>query len=73
MGEIIETRPVVPWEQMNSFMIDAFKGYGVPEEDAKAVSPEEDEEDMSDESEEDEDEEPGADFEDDEDDDEDDE
>ena len=30
-----ETRPFVPWEQMNSFMIDAFKGYGVPEEDAK--------------------------------------
>jgi LDH2 family malate/lactate/ureidoglycolate dehydrogenase len=30
-----ENRPFVPWEQMNSFMIDAFKGYGVPEEDAK--------------------------------------
>ena len=30
-----ETRPFVPWDQMNSFMIDAFKGYGVPEEDAK--------------------------------------
>ena len=35
MGEIKETRPFVPWELMNSFMIDAFKGYGVPEEDAK--------------------------------------
>ncbi len=35
MGEIIESRPFVSWEQMNSFMIDAFKGYGVPEEDAK--------------------------------------
>ena len=30
-----ETRPFVPWEQMNDFMVDAFKGYGVPEEDAK--------------------------------------
>ena len=35
MGEMIETRPFVPWEQMNSFMVDAFMGYGVPEEDAK--------------------------------------
>ena len=35
MGEIKETRPFVPWDVMNSFMIDAFKGYGVPEEDAK--------------------------------------
>ena len=35
MGSITETRPFVPWEQMNAFMIDAFKGYGVPEEDAK--------------------------------------
>ena len=31
----METRPFVPWEQMNAFLIDAFKGYGVPEEDAK--------------------------------------
>lgn len=31
----METRPYVDWELMNSFMIDAFKGYGVPEEDAK--------------------------------------
>lgn len=30
-----ENRPFVPWEQMNGFIIDAFKGYGVPEEDAK--------------------------------------
>ena len=29
-----ENRPFVSWELMNSFMIDAFKGYGVPEEDA---------------------------------------
>ena len=29
-----ETRPFVPWEQINSFLIDAFKGYGVPEADA---------------------------------------
>ena len=34
---ITETRPFVPWDVMNSFMIDAFKGYGVPEEDAKAM------------------------------------
>ena len=32
---ITETRPFVPWEQMNSFMIEVFKGYGVPEEDAR--------------------------------------
>ena len=31
----METRPYVPWELMNSFLIDAFKGYGVPEDDAK--------------------------------------
>ena len=31
----METRPYVPWELMNSFMIDVFKAYGVPEEDAK--------------------------------------
>ncbi|MBQ8950386.1 MAG: Ldh family oxidoreductase [Eubacterium sp.] len=30
-----ESRPYVAWDVMNSFMIDAFKGYGVPEEDAK--------------------------------------
>ena len=30
-----ETRPFVPWKQMNDFITDAFKGYGVPEEDAK--------------------------------------
>ena len=29
-----ETRPYVSWELMNSFLIDAFKAYGVPEEDA---------------------------------------
>ncbi len=32
---IEEKRPFVSWELMNAFMIDAFKGYGVPEEDAK--------------------------------------
>ena len=31
----METRPYVSWELMNSFLIDAFKGYGVPEDDAK--------------------------------------
>ena len=30
-----ETRPFVAWDVMNNFMIDAFKGYGVPEEDAR--------------------------------------
>ncbi len=30
-----ENRPFVSWELMNDFMVDAFKGYGVPEEDAK--------------------------------------
>lgn len=30
-----ETRPYVSWDLMNSFMIDVFKCYGVPEEDAK--------------------------------------
>ncbi len=28
----METRPYVPWELMNDFMIDVFKKYGVPEE-----------------------------------------
>ena len=31
----METRPYVQWELINSFMIDVFKAYGVPEEDAK--------------------------------------
>ena len=31
----METRPYVAWELMNDFMIDVFKAYGVPEEDAK--------------------------------------
>lgn len=30
----METRPYVSWEFMNRFLIDAFKGYGVPEDDA---------------------------------------
>ena len=29
-----ETRPFIPWDQIESFMIDAFCGYGVPREDA---------------------------------------
>ena len=29
-----DKRPFVPWDQMRSFMIDAFSGYGVPREDA---------------------------------------
>ncbi|MEA4966296.1 MAG: Ldh family oxidoreductase [Oscillospiraceae bacterium] len=31
----METRPYVSWDLMNHFLIDAFKGYGVPEKDAK--------------------------------------
>ncbi|MBO4919337.1 MAG: Ldh family oxidoreductase [Erysipelotrichaceae bacterium] len=31
----METRPYVPWELMGNFMIDVFKAYGVPEEDAR--------------------------------------
>ncbi len=31
----METRPYVPWKLMNDFMVDVFKAYGVPEEDAK--------------------------------------
>ena len=31
----MENRPYVPWELMNDFMIDVFKAYGVPEDDAK--------------------------------------
>lgn len=30
----METRPYVSWDLMNHFLIDAFKGYGVPEADA---------------------------------------
>ncbi len=30
----METRPYVAWDLMNSFMIDVFKCYGVPAEDA---------------------------------------
>ena len=30
----METRPHVPWDMMNDFMIDVFKAYGVPETDA---------------------------------------
>ena len=31
----METRPYVQWDLMNNFMIDVFKCYGVPEEDAR--------------------------------------
>lgn len=31
----METRPYVPWELMNNFMIDVFQKYGVPKEDAR--------------------------------------
>lgn len=30
----METRPYVAWDLINNFMIDVFKAYGVPEEDA---------------------------------------
>ena len=30
----METRPYVPWDMMNSFMIDVFERYGVPHDDA---------------------------------------
>ena len=29
-----ETRPYVPWQLMNDFLVDAFVGYGVPHDDA---------------------------------------
>ena len=31
----METRPYVDWNLISSFMVDVFKAYGVPEEDAK--------------------------------------
>ena len=31
----METRPYVAWDLMDAFMVDVFKAYGVPEEDAK--------------------------------------
>lgn len=31
----METRPYVAWDLMNNFLVDAFQGYGVPEEDAR--------------------------------------
>ncbi len=31
----METRPTVSWELMDAFLTDAFKGYGVPEADAR--------------------------------------
>ena len=34
----METRPYVAWDLMNSFMIDVFKCYGVPAEDAAISS-----------------------------------
>ena len=32
---IIMPKVVVNWDLVTNFVIDAFKGYGVPEEDAK--------------------------------------
>ena len=31
----MDTRPYLPWDLMDAFLTDAFKGYGVPEEDAR--------------------------------------
>lgn len=31
----METRPYVPWDLMERFLVDAFEGYGVPEADAR--------------------------------------
>ena len=31
----METSPYVPWELMTRFMVDVFKAYGVPEDDAR--------------------------------------
>ena len=31
----MEERPYIPWNMINGFMVDVFKAYGVPEEDAK--------------------------------------
>ncbi len=31
----METRPYIPWDMINGFMVDVFKAYGVPEEDAR--------------------------------------
>ncbi len=33
----MDNKPYVSWTLMEAFLIDAFKGYGVPEEDAKTV------------------------------------
>ncbi len=30
-----DTRPIVPWQLMNDFLVDAFAGYGVPVDDAR--------------------------------------
>ena len=30
-----ETRPYLPWQLVNDFMIDVFKAYGLPEADAR--------------------------------------
>ena len=35
MEKTVETRPYVSWELVGSFMTDAFKAAGVPEEDAR--------------------------------------
>ncbi|NLC96668.1 MAG: Ldh family oxidoreductase [Erysipelotrichaceae bacterium] len=35
---MIDDRPFIKWEVMNNFLIDAFKGYGVPKEDAVIIA-----------------------------------
>ena len=35
MQNRVETRPYVSWKLMEDFVVDAFKGHGVPEEDAR--------------------------------------
>ena len=34
----METRPYVAWDVIGPFMVDVFKAYGVPEEDAKIMA-----------------------------------
>ena len=33
-GIVMETRPYVPWDLIESFMIDVFAEYGVPRDEA---------------------------------------
>ena len=34
----METKTYVSWDLMHNFLVDAFKGYGVPAEDAEIVA-----------------------------------